>query len=237
MLIDNLEFIEDPEFSQHTFFKDEMYIMTVDSEQKESKDITKFDGGTVTLYTPQKYNPNYRTSLPNVGVVRKAVGVDCKFKEGDSVICSHFAFYNEQRNSIHFTEENGVKLYQVTNLSIIAGVVDGKLVPQDEVILCEPVVGKLLKTSLELTDEMVDVRRDVALISIVPEKYKDKYKVGEYLFLNEGADYMFDFNGKTYISVELFLDGAIMTGPDLDYQPAVLWRHKKDHNKETDVLS
>ena len=237
MRIDKLEFIEDPELSRETFGKDEMYVMTADLEQNESKQIKKFDGDVVTLYTPQKYNANFRTALPKIGTVVRAIGKDCKFKEGTKILCSHFTFVNEKRQSTHFSEIDGVKYYRVSNLDILAGIVDGQLVPQDEVILCEPVKDKLIKTDLELGDNLIDIRRDVAKILVVPEKYKEIYKVGSYLFLNEGADYLFEYEGVTYTAVELFLEGAIMTGPELDYQPAMLWRHKDDHGKETDILS
>lgn len=237
MRIDQFEFIEDPELSQDTFGKDEMYVMTADLEQNETKEIKKFDGGTVTLYTPQKYNANFRTALPKIGTITRAIGKDCKFSAGTKLLCSHFTFVNEKRESTHFSEIDGVKYYRVTNLDILAGVVGGQLIPQDEVIICEPVVGKLIKTDLELGDGLIDMRRDVAKILTVPEKYKDTYAVGNYLFLDEGADYLFDFNGKTFIAVELFLGGAIMTGPELDYQPSMLWRHKDDHGKQTDILS
>lgn len=236
MKIDSFQLIERPSDSLETMGKDEIYIMTTDLEQNESKEIETFAGGTVKLYTPQKYNANYRTALPKVGKVVKAFGKDCKFKEGQEVICTHFTFVNERRVSTHFAEIDGVKYYRVANLDILAGVEDGKLVPQDEVIICKPIVDKLIKTTLELSDSLVDIRRDVAEIYIVPDKYKDILKPGEYLFLNEGADYLFDFNGETLTAVELFLDGALMYGPELDYTPAVLWRHKNDHNKETDVL-
>lgn len=233
--IERLDFIEHPEESLETFGKDELYIMTADLEQNETKEITKFDGDKVTLYTPQKYNANYRTALPKVGKIVKAVGVDCKFKEGDTLLCTHFTFVNENRQSTHFTEVNGVKYYRVTNMDIIACISGGTLIPQDEVVLCEPVVGKLIETDLELQDDLIDMRRDVAKIAIVPEKYKEALKVGHYLFLDEGGDYIFEVFGKTYIAVELFLNSAAMHGPELDYKPAVLWRHKEDHNKETDI--
>lgn len=237
MRIDKLEFIEDPELSRETFGKDEMYVMTADLEQNESKDIQKFDGDTVTLYTPQKYNPNFRTALPKIGTVVKTVGKDCKFKQGTKILCSHFTFMNEKRQSTHFSEIDGIKYYRVTNLDILAGIVEGQLIPQDEVILCEPVVDKLIKTTLEVGDNLIDMRRDVARIVSVPDKHKDTFPVGHYVFFDEGADYLFDYEGVTYIAVELFLGGAIMVGPELDYQPSMLWRHKEDHGKETDILS
>lgn len=237
MKIDNLELIEDPEYSKESFGKDELYIMTADLEQNEEKEIERFDGSKVILYTPQKYNANFRTALPKIGTIVRAEGADCKFKEGQQVLCTHFTFMDEYRRSTHFLEQDGVKYYRVSNLDIIAGIDGDKLIPQDEVILCEPVVDKLIKTTLELSDDLIDIRRDVAKILVVPEKYKDTIPVGNYLFLGEGADYLFEFNKVTYIAVELFLEGAIMQGPDLDFNPAYLWRHKNDHDKETDILS
>lgn len=236
MKIEDLVLIEHPSESLETFGKDEMYVLTADLEQNESKEIERFDGSKVTLYTPQKYNANYRTALPKIGTIVKTFGTECKFKVGQQVLCTHFTFVNERRQSTAFTEIDGIKYYRATNMELLAGIEDGKLVPQDEVIICKPIKDKLVKTSLELTDNMIDIRRDVAIIDIVPDKYKDILKPGEYLFLNEGADYLFDFEGETYMAVELFLDGALMYGPDLDYTPAVLWRHKNDHNKETEIV-
>lgn len=236
MTIDNLELIEDPDFCGDTFGKEEMYIMTTDLEQNESKDIVRNDGSTVKLYTPQKYNSNFRTALPRVGTIVKAMGKDCKFKEGQKVLCNHFTFINEKRQSTHFMEQDGELYYRVTQMYIIAGISGDELIPQDEVIICTPVEDKLIETSLELPDQLVDIRRDVAKVAIVPDKYKDQIPVGNYLMLTEGADYLFEFNGKDYTAVELFLGGAAMHSPELDYRPSTLWKHKNDHGKLTENI-
>jgi hypothetical protein len=207
------------------------YIMTCDLEQKESKQIETVDG-QLTLYTPQKYNNNHRTAHPNVGTVVQVIG-NCDFNVGDQLLCKHFAFEKENKTSNHFFEQDGIKYYKVYNAEIMFKVDGEELIPREGIVLSEPIYDKLTSTFLDLAGNLEDYRRDVAKVLKVWIGCTD-YKPGDYIFLEKGGDYHFNFNGTDYVKSDDYFDDIAAVVDSKDWRAEELLIHQRDHSTVTD---
>ena len=140
------------------------YILTTDIEQKESKTIQTFEGNEVTLYTPQKLNNNLRTALPTIGKIVVCLG-DTEFNVGDEVICKHFTFLDINKESKHVHEdEKGTRYYKAYNEDVYFKITGDDLEPRNGVVLSEPILDKLINTTLDLTGDLVGCRRDIVKV-------------------------------------------------------------------------
>ena len=209
-----------------------VYLCECDLEQKEHKQIETVNG-EVTLYTPQKYNNNHRTAHPNIGKIVAVYG-NTQFKVGQEIICKHFTFQTEEKEPKPSFIKDGVMYFKVYNQDVMYGIEDdGQLTCREGIVLCEPIEDKLINTFLEVSAEYVDYRRDVVKV-IKTWKGDKEFKKGDYLFLEKGGDYHFNFNGTDYVKCDHYFDDimAIMDSPD--YKSVEVLTHAKNHSIVTD---
>lgn len=188
----------------------------------------KFKLAGVDLFLPKKYDNNHRTSHPQIGIVRSKVGETC-FEVGDRVFCEHFSFTDKEKKPIGYIVDNGKFYNKIPNLNVIAKIEeDNTLTPRDGVLICEPVFGKLADTFLETK---LDDRRDIARVVKVG-KGVDDVEVGDYVLLEDGADYHFEYNYKNYIRVDYFFDDVIAVVDSIEWFIDEERLHVKDHAEE-----
>lgn len=209
----------------------ESYVLTCDLSQK---DTYKLKGTDIELQMNRKYNPDHRLTHPTIGTI-VASSEDSQFKVGDKVMCKHFTFENDRFETKEFyTDEAGVKYFKASRFDIMFGIDGDNLIPRKGILLCEDVTGKFANTSIELSSVFEGKRRDIAKVLKVWEGCTE-YKVGDYVMLKFGADYRFEFGGKTYVKVDhLFNDVYAITDSSETYD-SVIHKHA-DHYKSTDSI-
>ncbi len=217
-----------PIANKESFWEEAVYICTVDMEQKKKKTITGADGKPLELYIGADSNMNHRISHPNIGKIVSA-SEGAEFKVGDGVLVTHFTFETQERTKKVFYTKDGVDYYRVNNFEILFGIVDGELIPRKNNILCEPVYDKFLDTKLILTEEYEGSRRDLVRV-IRGWNDCELFKEGDYLIIEKNADYIFDYNGKEYISVDYEFDDVLMKVPTTDWRKTEVHTHSNDHH-------
>lgn len=206
------------------YYTKDRYLVSVDLEQKKNYAIEGVNGEKIDLLIESDYNPNHRVSHPNYAVIRYA-SENAQFKVGQEIICHHFAFQDKDRKSYPNTKDNdGTDLYSVDNFKVYFGIQDGELVCREGVLLCEPVKGKLIKTTLELTSKYDNVRRDIAKVMKVWEGCED-IKSGDYVLLNKGGDYVFTFKDNDYIKCDTYFDDILAVVDSEDWRLSELREH------------
>ena len=208
-----------------------VYVVTCDLEQKEVRQVETVNG-EVTLYTPQKYNNNHRTAHPNIGRVVSVHG-NTQFKVGQEILCKHFTFQTEEKVAKPFHENDGIMYFKVYNHEVMFGIEeDGELTPREGIILCEPIVGKLIDTFLEVSAEFIDYRRDVA--KIIKSWDEEMYPIDKFVLLEKGGDYYFEYNGKQLIKSDHYFDDIMAVMDEPNWRNKEVLTHKKNHSLETD---
>lgn len=201
---------------------------------EDEKETYKIDNTDIVLDISQKYNNNFREALPSFAIIREVFGKDPDFEVGDYVVCNHFAFVGQDRIAKPFKkDENGVELYRVSNKQIKTSLLleGGIKTPRTGVIVGLPIKDKLLKTEhIILTSNDIDYRRDITKVIKAWKGCDLDVKEGEYLILDEGGDYIFTWNKKDYIAVDLEMEGAVAIVDDVNWKNYEAKRHLKDHN-------
>lgn len=210
------------------FYDEAVYICTCDMEQKKTKAI-QTEHGVVKLYTGLEKNRNHRVAHPNVGVIT-SVGGNSEFKVGEEIIATHFTFEDVRGENQKFYTKDGVDYFTMNNFNVIAGVLDGKIIPRKYNLLCEPVDSKMWDTTVELAGDQADERRDVLRITHVWHDCRD-YKVGELVLIEKNGDYYFDYQGKSYIKVDTYFDDVLMKVPNDGWRKEEVHTHGNDHYK------
>lgn len=191
---------------QPYYFRD-TYVCTTDQDQKNKHNFIGDNGEELSLFVVSSEVKNHRLAHPNYGVIAEATP-NSQFKVGDGLITNHFTFQDEAFKPKVFYSKDGIDYYKVINLDIIAGVVNNELVLREGVMFCEPIYGDLIETTLYAGSEYHGKRRDIAKVVQVWEGCTN-YKVGDYILLNKGADYYFDWKGKEYMKVDTYFDDVL----------------------------
>lgn len=184
-------------------------------------------GGVVDIIIQQIGNFDHRQTHPTIGVIVEA-SEGAQFKVGTEIMCNHFTFEDHIGVSQHFYEdEDGVRYFHVKKLNVMFGIIEGELVPRDGILLCEPVNGKFINTSLELQGKNEGKRRDIAKV-IKTSKGCEMYKAGDYVMLKMGADYPIKWKGKDYLKVDHYFNDTFgITDLEDTYDSVV--RHHVTH--------
>lgn len=192
--------------NQEYYYRD-TYICTVDLDQKSKHNFTGDNGKEFTLFIPATQVKNHRLAHPNYATIETAT-LGSQFKKGDGLVTLHFTFEDEAFRPKVYYNQDGTDYFKVQNVDVIAGVVNEKLIPREGILFCKPVTGKLLNTQLEMLDKYAGKRRDIAIVDNVWEGCT-KYRKGDYLILNKGADYYFDWQGTEYMKVDTYFDDVL----------------------------
>lgn len=211
-----------------SFWDDAVYICTTDIEQKKKKTITGYDGNPLEIYIGADANMNHREAHPNVGVIEYA-SEGAEFKVGDGVVVKHFTFEDQDRNKKVLYEEGGKEYYKVNNFDLMFAIVDGELIPRKNTLLCEPVYDKFLETELQLTTEYEGSRRDLVKV-LKTWNGCDLLSQGDYIIIEKNADYIFEYEGKEYISVDHEFGDVLMKVPNTEWRKKEVHTHSKDHH-------
>lgn len=199
------------------------YYLTTDVEQKNTVNLHG-----VKIYTGADIASNHRESHPNIGTVVKTSEVgDEQFSVGDVVLVDHFKFTDlHRKKEVFHVLEEGVELYRALIGEIFFKIKDDGLECREGVLLCENVIGKFVESSLHLSEELDGKRRDIAKVTQVWEGC-EKYKIGDYVLLNKGGDYRFEFNKKEYIKVDTYFDDDLAIVEDEHWIFEDIRKHKK----------
>ena len=184
------------------YWTEATYLVTVDMMQKRNKEVETASGDKVKLTIMTELISNHRLKHPNYATIVSTSG-KAQFKVGDGLVCTHFTFETGEATDKSIYEKDGVKYYLVTNFEIMFGVVDGLLTPRDGVLLCEGIEDNLINTKLHLTGENIGKRRDLTKV-IKTWSGCTEYSVGDYLVLEKGGDYLFEWQGKEYTKVDSY---------------------------------
>ena len=123
--------------------------------------------------------------------------------------------------------------FKVYNHEVMFGIEeDGELTPREGIILCEPIVGKLIDTFLEVSAEFIDYRRDVA--KIIKSWDEEMYPIDKFVLLEKGGDYYFEYNGKQLIKSDHYFDDIMAVMDEPNWRNKEVLTHKKNHSLETD---
>lgn len=195
------------------YFRD-TYFCTVDLDQKKTHKFIGDNGKEFVLFIASESIQDHKYAHPNTGEIAFATE-GAQFPVGTSILTTHFAFQDETFKSKGIFKESDVEYFKAVNLDIIAGIVDGELVPREGNLLCKPVLGKLVDTTVETTGKYEGKRRDIALVQKIWEGCTD-YKVGDYVLLNKGGDYYFNHAGEEWMKVDTYFDDvfAIVDSPE-----------------------
>src|SRR5690625_642426 len=207
-------------------------VVKVDLEQNEEREIQTEKGGVVTIYTPQKYNNNFRTAHPKVATIVSIHGENIdNFKVGQTIVCNHFSFIDDKRQdkTVGQDSESGDDLYVVSRRKVIAKEENGELEPTVGHLLCKPIKDKVYDTFLEVEEDYI---RDVC------KRYKEYkgfekdtgIKDFEYVILNTFGDYLFEYKGEDYISVNMNLNSFVGVSDKITRRTDKLIRHFNNHN-------
>lgn len=209
-----------------------IYLIEPIENEKEEYKIGSTD---IVLEIDQRYNNNLREALPSFGIIRKVFGVDTDFEVGDLVSCTHTAFVGTDRVARPFMKDDSDKeIYVVPQKKIKCSLFKegGIKTPRRNVVICLPVKGKLVKsTILDVAVNDEGYRRDIAQVTKVwqgcdLEIRPDK----DYLLLDEGGDYIFTWKKIDFIAVDFDMDGALAITDSPDWQDFEAKRHMTDHN-------
>lgn len=189
-----------------------------DFNEKESVKI-----GGVDVFMKPEINNNHRVSHPQIGTVVSSSGNN-DYKKGDKIFCFHFTFTNENKTpKIDMLVDD--KMYvKVINNDIVGKIVEGELIPRKGILLCSPVgyaEGEVLKIQ--------DKRRDLLKVETIPYDCEE-IKVGDYILIEEGADYYLDFNGKEYIAVDMEFDDVVAVVDGIDWEINEVRKHITDYS-------
>jgi len=210
------------------FYNQGYYLCTVDLNQK---DTYKVADHSLTLL--QRTNNNHRVSHPNVGVITHCVG-KTQFNVGDSILCHHFAFTDVSRKpKVHMTLD-GVDYYKVSTREVFFKIAGDTLIPREGNLLCEAIYDKLIETTLELAESLVDNRRDVVKVLDVWEGCEE-FKAGDYVMLQKGGDYELTFNGKSFLKVDVYFKDIMAIVGDPSWRITEIRRHVKDYNTRIQI--
>jgi co-chaperonin GroES (HSP10) len=202
------------------------YLCTCDDyEEKETYKI-----GDVNIFLNMKINNNHRVAHPQIGTIHSTAGDTC-FKAGDKVICVHMAFTNEDKSPKVYIKDGETIYSKVANLDIIAKIDGDKLIPRDGILICETIVDNLLRTTLDLAGDLYDKRRDLLRVTQVGNGV-DEIKVGDLILVEEGGDYLFEYNGKEYAKVDYYYDDVLGVVDSQEWRVDELRKHIKNHRQE-----
>lgn len=196
------------------------HIMTCDLDQKKTKKI-----GDVTLFMLPERESDHRVAHPDIGTVIQSD----KFPKGTKVMTSHFSFTDGEHKSQQFgTDDSGNPLFLVEDLMTYFIIDDNEEhpIPVEGVLLCEAIEGKFVDTFLELDVEHSGKRRDVVKV-IAPWEGCTEFKKGDYIYLNIGGDYQFQYNGKDYIRVDYRRNRVLMRLNSPEWRDVNVRKHVK----------
>lgn len=205
------------------------YLCTVDREHRHKHEFKGEDGKDYLLYLPKDKSNDHREKHPNIGTVASATP-GAQFPVGTTVLCKHFTFEEQDNTPRIFYEKDGEIYYRAFNFHVMFAIEGNDLVPREGILLCEPIMDKLYDTTLELSGDNVDYRRDIAKVIKVWEGCTD-YEVGDYVLLNKGGDYPFDFNGKEYLKVDTYFNDVIAVVDSKEVRRKEVTKRVRDHSK------
>lgn len=159
----------------------------------------------IKIKIDKRYAENNLHKHPVKGKVIHA-NDDSEFKVGENLICKFWAFRNADTEEYqdHIVKD-GKKLFFIRLSDIVCSVDNkGQLRPRKGTIICQPIYGKLMHSSLYLTSNNEGRRRDI--VKVINPCPDTKVKKGDYLLTQLGGDYEF-YNGRELlISVDEYFD-------------------------------
>lgn len=179
--------------------------------------------GGIEVFMQPEINNNHRVSHPQIGTVVSSSGNN-EYKKGDKIFCFHFTFTNENKSPKIDTYLDGQIFVKVINNDIVGKIVDDNLIPRHGILLCSP-VGYAEKEVLKIQDK----RRDLLKVEAIPNDCEE-VKVGDYILIEEGADYYLDFNGKEYVAVDLEFDDVVGVVDGIDWEINENRKHITDYS-------
>lgn len=222
-------------FRKESHYTEHIYICTCDRLHRQRHKVA---GTDIELIIMNTLSPDHRESHPNIGTVVIA-SEGAQFKVGDALLCKHFTFEKHDKTSRHFyTDEDGIEYYMVMNSDVMFHRAnESELIPRRGVLLCEPVIGSFLASSLELNSANTGKRRDIArVVKTWDGCGEDEFKSGDYVMLKFGADYPIKFNGKDLLRVDVFNQDVYAKVDSPDCYDSVIHQHV-DHYKGTKSIN
>lgn len=186
--------------------KNGCYLVSADLDKKKKHTIIGEGGFKLDLIIANETNNSTKDRLPNEVDVEACFG-DVDFPVGTTMFVDHYALLNHDGSSNHiFEDESGKKFWRVESRQVHTGLVDGNIVPNSDILVCEYIEDKLLNTTLELTGSLVGDRQDVARVVISND---DRYPVGTYILVEDYALYSFVHEGKKMAKVDISMNDII----------------------------
>lgn len=192
------------------YYEKDLYVL--ECLDRDTFNKRKIGSSEILLMTDRQENNLHRFPVRGKVVTSNK---SSQFKKGDELICRYHTFNNPNNGQDKATIlKEGEKLYTVKNRSIICAVTEDGLEPREGVLICEPLNGNLVSTSLHLSGDMQGRRRD--LVKVIQCFEGSKAKVGDYLLLSMGGDYEFYYKDKLYLAVDEYYEDyyAIVDSPD-----------------------
>lgn len=179
--------------------------------------------GGVKVFMKPEINNNHRVSHPQIGTVISSSGT-CEYKKGDKIFCFHGAFTNDDKTPIIDLEVDNKLYAKVNNNNIIGKIQEGSIIPRHGIILCSPLGYS--KKSIGLIENK---RRDILKVE---QTYTscEEIKSGDYILIEDNADYYFDFNGKEMIAIDLEFDDIIAVVDSINWEINEHREHKTDYS-------
>lgn len=194
------------------YYEREVYLVEcIDEDTYDEVNLTD----DITIKIDKRFAINNLHKFPVRGrIIRSKENYE--FKEGDEVITKYWAFRKSEDGSIKdHIEKNGKKYFLLKPSDIVCKIDEmGGLTPREGTIICEPIFGDLIHSSLHLSSNMRGRRRD--LVRAINPCKTTRVKEGDYLMTQHGGDYEFYVGKKLYISVDEKFDDyfAITDSPD-----------------------
>lgn len=208
------------------YYEQDLYI----AECYDEHTFDKVDVGGVKIQLAVKYQKNGLHKNPVRAMIVKAM-LESQFNKGDELICKYSTFIDPtyHTKNVELTVD-GKELYLIKNRDIICKVEEGgNIIPRKGMLICEPVEGNLIDTTLFLNRELQGRRRD--LVKVVKAFEGSKAKEGEYLITMLGGDYEFYNEGKLYIAVDEYYEDYFAIVQDSKWFDATRVRIEMDlHN-------
>lgn len=183
------------------YYKKDLYLLECIDEDT----YDKYDLGGIQIQIVTKYQKNGLHKFPVKGMIVQT-NEESEFKKGEKVICKYDTFMNPSNSEKKVAiRRNGKEYYVAGNRNIICRAnSDGTITPRRGILVCKPIHGKLVDTSMYVSGEMEGRRRD--LVEVVQAFEGSRAKVGDFLLTNLGGDYEFYVGKELYLAVDEYFE-------------------------------
>lgn len=210
------------------YYESEVYLVEcIDEETYDEVSLTD----EVSIKIDKRFSKNNLHKFPVRGRIIKS-SPNAQFKEGEEIITKFWAFRkSEDGSDKEHTIIKGKKYYILKPLDIICSInKKGELRPRHGIIICKPVVGDLIHSSLHLSTNMQGRRRDI--VEVINPCQTTRVKVGDFLLTQFGGDYEFYVGKDLFLSVDERFDDYFAIVDSTDWYDSSEVRREMDYTKQ-----